>query len=238
MPPLLNRPIDFAHRGNRAELPENSLEAFDSALALGCLGIESDCWLSKDGHAVLDHDGKIGARLSRRPISSTTAAHLPDHIPTLKNTLTYLAAQGHRQFHFSIDLKDPAALNDLREQIYALGSPAQTWVCCKDLGEAKRVVSEAPLLKSVHSTSLRKQKHGPERHAADLRQHNIAAINLHYSEWNEGLVSLYHRFGISCFAWDTQIPRTQIKMLDIGVDAIYADSAKMLVETMSRRHQD
>ena len=60
--PLLPRPIGFAHRGARAHAPENTLEAFDLALRLGATGLESDVWVTSDGHAVLDHDGEIGRR--------------------------------------------------------------------------------------------------------------------------------------------------------------------------------
>jgi glycerophosphoryl diester phosphodiesterase len=49
--------IGFAHRGARAHERENTLEAFALALGLGATGLESDVWLTRDGVAVLDHDG-------------------------------------------------------------------------------------------------------------------------------------------------------------------------------------
>ncbi len=44
------------HRGNSAELPENTLAAFRSAIELGVDIIECDVHLSADGHMVVIHD--------------------------------------------------------------------------------------------------------------------------------------------------------------------------------------
>lgn len=50
------RVILAAHRGDRANYPENTLAAFRSALALGADMIETDIRMTKDGHLVLIHD--------------------------------------------------------------------------------------------------------------------------------------------------------------------------------------
>ncbi|MBJ7427293.1 MAG: hypothetical protein JHD22_10160, partial [Ilumatobacteraceae bacterium] len=61
--PLIDGQITFAHRGARAHLPENTIEAFELALRLGASGLESDTWITRDGIAVLDHDGIVKGRL-------------------------------------------------------------------------------------------------------------------------------------------------------------------------------
>ena len=52
----LPQPIIFAHRGASAHAPENTLAAFELALAQGADGIELDVKLSADGHVVVIHD--------------------------------------------------------------------------------------------------------------------------------------------------------------------------------------
>ena len=64
--PSLRPPIGFAHRGAKANAPENTIEAFELAVRLGATGIESDVWMTSDGVAVLDHDGVVGRRPRRR----------------------------------------------------------------------------------------------------------------------------------------------------------------------------
>lgn len=56
-------PIVYAHRGASAELPENTLEAFQRAVDLGADAIETDAHMTRDGHVVLSHD-PTGARMA------------------------------------------------------------------------------------------------------------------------------------------------------------------------------
>ncbi len=46
----------YAHRGAAAERPENTLPAFRRALELGADALETDAWLTRDGHVVVSHD--------------------------------------------------------------------------------------------------------------------------------------------------------------------------------------
>jgi len=55
----LPQPIIFAHRGASAHAPENTLAAFELALAHGADAIELDAKLSSDGLAVVIHDMTI-----------------------------------------------------------------------------------------------------------------------------------------------------------------------------------
>ena len=55
----LPQPIIFAHRGASAHAPENTLAAFELALAQQADAIELDVKLSADGHAVVIHDATV-----------------------------------------------------------------------------------------------------------------------------------------------------------------------------------
>ena len=46
----------YAHRGNMSQYPENTMEAFQSAINLKCPWIELDIQQTKDGHLVVTHD--------------------------------------------------------------------------------------------------------------------------------------------------------------------------------------
>ena len=60
----------------------------------------------------------------------------------------------------------------------------------------------------------------------------IDAINLHHTEWTAGLVSLFHRFDLRAFAWDTQEVRHIRAVLAMGIDAIYCDRPDRMVATV------
>lgn len=53
------RPAVFGHRGASGELPENTLAAFERALAQGADFLETDIHRSRDGHIVVAHDGDV-----------------------------------------------------------------------------------------------------------------------------------------------------------------------------------
>jgi len=78
----------IAHRGYHASEPENTLAAFEAAIALGVDGIETDIRLSSDGQLVLYHDrlAPDGRRVSdvTRQELERQAGHA---VPTLDQAL-------------------------------------------------------------------------------------------------------------------------------------------------------
>jgi glycerophosphoryl diester phosphodiesterase len=224
-------PIGFAHRGARAHAPENTLEAFSLGLRLGATGIESDAWLTADGHVVLDHDGVVGARLRRRSIASVARADLPAHVPSLAD----LYAECGTDFDLSIDVKDPAAAPALVEVARAAGgqAPERLWLCHHDwelLATWRRPYADVRL---VDSTRLARLKAGAERRAAQLANAGIDAVNLHRSDWSGGLTTVFHRFEVLAFGWDCQLERHLAETLDLGVDAVYSDHVDRMVDAIA-----
>lgn len=53
------RPILFAHRGDSAHAPENTLPAFQQALQNGADGVELDVKLTADGQVIVIHDSTV-----------------------------------------------------------------------------------------------------------------------------------------------------------------------------------
>jgi glycerophosphoryl diester phosphodiesterase len=56
---LVRHPYMLAHRGASAYAPENTMAAFERAIALRTDGIETDVRASKDGRLVLVHDERV-----------------------------------------------------------------------------------------------------------------------------------------------------------------------------------
>ncbi len=55
------RPHLFAHQGASGEAPSNTLPAFERALDLGIVYLETDCHATRDGEIVLCHDETVDA---------------------------------------------------------------------------------------------------------------------------------------------------------------------------------
>jgi glycerophosphoryl diester phosphodiesterase len=58
-PPGAGRPLVFAHRGSSYAEPEHTLAAYLRAIAGGADGLECDVRLTRDGHLVCVHDGRL-----------------------------------------------------------------------------------------------------------------------------------------------------------------------------------
>lgn len=65
------------HRGARARFPENTIEGFARAMALGVRGFELDVGVSADGVVVLNHDLALNPDITRRPDGTWLAAPTP-----------------------------------------------------------------------------------------------------------------------------------------------------------------
>jgi glycerophosphoryl diester phosphodiesterase len=66
-------------------------------------------------------------------------------------------------------------------------------------------------------------KKGPEMHAARMRDLGVEVMNMHHRDWNGGLVALFQRFDLQCFAWDCQFVRNIKDMAKIGINGIFSD---------------
>ena len=80
----------FAHRGGKADAPENTMEAFKKALSNGSNGLESDAQLTKCGNVVLHHNRRFGHFFKRKAINKCELLNLPSSIPSLAVSYTHL----------------------------------------------------------------------------------------------------------------------------------------------------
>jgi glycerophosphoryl diester phosphodiesterase len=232
-PPIPYRrspPIAFAHRGDRAYAPENTLVAFSQALTKGATGLESDVWITADGIAVLDHDGIVVTRLRKRAISEYTRNQLPAHIPSLGDL--YASCGNH--FQLSLDLKDSQALDSVLATCRAADAAEGMWLCSHDWAFLAAHRGKAHDIQLVDSTRLKRMKDGPERHAARLAQAGIDAVNMHYSDWTTGLTALFHRFERTCFGWDAQHERVISELVGLGIDGLYCDDTAKMMSLLSQ----
>ena len=221
--------ITFAHRGGRVHAPENTLQAFRRGLELGAEGLESDVWLSADGQPVLVHDERFWRGLRRVDVRRSSAADLAHHeIPRLVDLFQELGSD----FELSLDLKDPASARATIEVLRSHGAPERSWLCINGMTLLREVREVAPDVRVVHSRRREKIGAALEAHAARLADLGVDAMNMHHTDWNAGLVTLFHRFEIQAFAWDAQHVRTLRQMLDYDVDAVYSDRVDRMVATV------
>ena len=96
----------LAHRGYHADVPENTMAAFEAALRLGVDGIETDVRLSSDGLPVIMHDRatpkkRAVVELTRREIESDVG----HPVPVLDEVL-----DAFPDLLWEVEIKNPEAL--------------------------------------------------------------------------------------------------------------------------------
>jgi len=226
--------ITFAHRGARLEEPENTIPAFERALRAGATGIETDVWRSADGEVVCAHDAVVRRGRRRHRIQQTTAAELAElAVPRMADVYEQLGTA----YECSVDVKSPDAAGALVDVARRFDALERLWVCSPDL-ELLAGLRPERKVKLVHSDRRAAIGVPLERHAYELASLGIDAMNLHHTEWTAGLVSLFHRFDVRAFAWDTQEARHIRAVLRMQIDAVYCDRPDRMVATVAEWSAD
>ena len=86
---MTGAPAVWAHRGASASYPENTLEAFAAAVAMGADGIELDVRRTADGVLAVHHDAALA---DGRSIFRFNASVLPSTVPMLDAALDVCAS--------------------------------------------------------------------------------------------------------------------------------------------------
>lgn len=147
-----------AHRGGAGLWPENTLEAFGRALALGVSTLELDVHLTAEDDVVVSHDPSVhGGLADARRIRELTRADLPPTMPLLRQVAALLDERGADPVRVNLEIKydalDAAQLTTreafVAKVVEALridGLVARTSIQCFDWGVLARVGEAEPVL--------------------------------------------------------------------------------------------
>ncbi len=152
------QPFDLqAHRGGAGLWPENTLEAFGRALALGVSTLELDVHLTADDDVVVAHDPALA---DARRIRELGRADLPPTMPLLRQVAALLEERGADPVRVNLEIKydalDAARLTS-REAFVARvvdavridGLVGRTSIQCFDWGVLDRVGEAEPALDRI-----------------------------------------------------------------------------------------
>lgn len=208
----LRRPLLLGHRGARGikSIPENTLAAFDRALADDCDGFEFDVRLTADGQAVVCHDPESG----RIEIARANAAEVPT-LPRLSEVL----ARYHSVF-LDIELKvsglEAIVINQLRDR------RRKTYVVSSFLPAVLQALRAAdakiPLgLICETKKQLRLWSELPVEYV--IPHQRLASRNL---------IAEVHQAGKKLLVWTVNSAAQMKRFEGLGVDGIISDHPKRL----------
>jgi glycerophosphoryl diester phosphodiesterase len=153
----------MAHRGNRVACPENTLASFRRALADGADVLETDLYLSADGHFVCIHDPTLERTTDGNgPVETRRLAELKtlsascgrpefasERIPTLSEVAALLPPDRGLALELKSDcFLDPDTGRRLGEELVALGVLGRSVVLSFSRGRLDATRRGAPALPS------------------------------------------------------------------------------------------
>lgn len=133
-----SRPLVLGHRGASAHAADNSIEAFELAVAHGADGVELDVRFTADGVVVLHHDPDIGEMgpLIHHRFADLRATH--PEIPTLDEALDVLA-----DLTVNVEIKN-SPLEPDHDPEHRMADYVAHWVARHDIRERVIVTSFNP----------------------------------------------------------------------------------------------
>jgi glycerophosphoryl diester phosphodiesterase len=217
------------HRGASGHVPENTLAAFEKAVALKADAVELDVWPDKNGVPVVIHDASLARTAGvKNDVHSMTAEELARyHVPSLDKVLTLV--QG--KLTVFIELKGKTE-NTVAEVIHRKAEQGwnygQLVVIGFDHDQLKRLKTAHPAIKTGVSFSREMLEKVPRSAQADhmidaAKSVAASAINPDYRLVNAETVRKAHEAGLKVNVWTVNAPRDIKAMIAFNVDAIISD---------------
>ena len=219
------------HRGASALAPENTPEAFQLAVELGCDMLEFDVLAQTDGTLVVAHD--------RRRLRDPGLVTLEDALAFCAERLPGVGLQ--------VDLKrrgiEPAVLDALRRH----GVLGRSWVSGFDADALRRVAALEPGL--PRSYTLPRDRFGvskrgplaplvraalaslgaslPRRIPGLLRRARATALTLHHSVASEAAIARAHELGAPVYVWTVDERTLVERLVRWGADGIITNDPRV-----------
>jgi glycerophosphoryl diester phosphodiesterase len=229
----------FAHRGGAGLAPENTIAAFDNAVACGADGLELDVHLSKDGVVVVHHDRTLERTTSLAgPLAARTAAELGDaQVPRLSDVLAR-----YKDVPIIIELKvDSEALaHAVVDAVRAAGAVRR--VCLGSFHGG--VLRSARRIEPAIATSASREETRWALYRSWIRLSPGAVTygGFQVPEWSgttrvisPNFVRRAHHAGLAVQVWTVDSEADAGRLLDLGVDALITDRPDVIVPLCKSR---
>ena len=247
--------IRVGHRGAAALAPENTLRAFEAAVAAGVDAIEFDVLDLPRGPLVLAHSDDLhevshgaAAGLVRDLDLSELRAVAPE-LPTLDEALAWLAAH---DLVVHVDLKLTTRLDELVAALERHGVAERTVVSGFHVPSLHEIARLAPrvgigrtypedrygvsrrraLRPVIRASTAALRRSFARRVPAMLERAGAAALMLHHAVVSRTAVERAHASGAAVWAWTVDDPTEVERLVNAGVDALITNDPAMLTATL------
>jgi glycerophosphoryl diester phosphodiesterase len=251
-------PIAIAHRGDSAEAPGNTLEAFGAAIALGLRNLETDVHLTRDGVVVAFHNARLdettdrAGAIAKLTIAEVEAADAGYHFTTDGGRSHPFRGRGVRIPRFEELLRRwPTAYvsvepksNRCVEPLVAVIDDLDAWDRVGVGSRSDRRLKRVRALSHGRACTAMGTRANAIAHVAALwgripRQgadfvqvpYKLGPFRLATARFLRGA----HRVGLPLHVWTVNDEPTMIELLDLGIDGIITDRARLLRDVLAAR---
>ena len=237
-------PWIIAHRGDSAAFPENTLAAFDAAVAAGADGIELDLQATRDGVPIVHHDATLrrlgGGARSVGSFDLAEVRALRAGVPTLDDVLDRYGGRTR----LLLEIKAHDDVGDFRERARSLAERTVREVRHRRLDSSVQILSfdpavlEAARAASSHVRTVLNLARLPRLDASHWRRlAPLFALSVDVRALTPAFVREAHRRGKPVLVYTCNTPGRALAALRAGADAIMSDRPgwlARLVETHPR----
>lgn len=238
-----------AHRGGSHLAPENTMGAFRHALTMPINAIELDVQMSRDGTAVVFHDGTVErvtdgegnvldadfAYLHTLNAAARFPAQWPkcEHIPTLRDVLALARNRVRVYIEIKASERDgvygryPRIVETVLREVRAVGMLNQVLLISFDwsaLQEAKRL---EPMVSTGALVSAKTWDHQAENAWAELitqvKELDCEWVNIEYTLCTEATVPRLHQANLKLGVWTVNTLDALQRFARAGVDSLTTD---------------
>jgi glycerophosphoryl diester phosphodiesterase len=204
----LTRPFVIAHRGASAELPENTLPAFERAIEYGADFVEFDVHARPDGELVVTHDQPHGR----------------NSLPTLEEVIDLCRGR----IGVMVELKTPYRYRRHRliERTLAV-LDEDAVVVCYEAGAIAQVRALRPQLRTVQHVSF-----VPIRLAA---ARGCWAVGFQDRRASRRAIRAAQRLGLATTVYTVNGRARMLELATLGVTGVFTDVPRQALEWLERR---
>lgn len=219
---MRTHPLLLGHRGARgAKTPaENTLAAFDYALAQGCDGFEFDVRMTADGQSVIFHDATLSKKRRGCKIAETTSENL--NLPTLHEVLARYQSRAFLDIELKVGGLEKGVVEMLREIPPTRGFVVSSFL--PEVLERLRDLNRNILLGLICETQAEL------RHWSELP---VDYVIPHYKLVRQDLIAELKGAGKKSLVWTVNLAAQMKRFRDWGVDGIISDSPAKLVRAFA-----
>ncbi|MGH2562469.1 MAG: glycerophosphodiester phosphodiesterase [Thermomicrobiales bacterium] len=221
----------YAHRGNSVTAPENTLRAFELAVAAGAYGIEMDVRASVDGALVVIHDRNLQRTTSglgnvdEMPLAAIRQADAGEgqSVPTLDEALDLISDR----IRLDLEIKQPGIEHVVIDSLAR--HPEVKWVISSFDWSVLRRIRE--LTSAAELWPLSTETTASVIDVAQSLGSPCIAVN--HRGITEKTMRGVEKAGLRIFAWTVNEPDEARRLQALGVYAVCTDDPKQILPALS-----